>query len=111
MNEQKTPEANSGAVGGLGALTVSVSVGGLAFSASGARDDVLKLYADFKKMLDASERPKPTPSTPLPNTSPDSIRGATDEQEQRSERAVTDLPLKPYLARLELPANKHRVAA
>lgn len=86
-------------------LEVSISLGSASFSASGATEDVLGLYEDFKDLAKAKT------STTASKSKTDLSRRAADGDSRSAVKTSTSLPLKPYVARLNLSGNKEKATA
>jgi hypothetical protein len=97
-----------------GQLELSFTVGGWSFSAPGPTEVVLDVYADFKKFSKAGPAIAPTgaPAAPPAPVAPTDGGGVADTPGVQVEvKAPTNLPLKPYLARLDLKGNKEKATA
>jgi hypothetical protein len=89
-----------------GPFELSVSFEGSSFSANGDAALVLQAYADFKELLVSRVGRGASPASR--GKSADGRAGAAHVGEVKS---PTSLPLKPYLARLNLTSNKQKATA
>lgn len=89
-----------------GTLELSVTVGNWSFSASGETSVVLDAYADSKEFVGA------TPTVAPPEASRSEQAATAPAASTRTEvKSPTTLPLKPYLARLNLRGNQEKATA
>ena len=87
-----------------GTFELAVTLGNSSFSASGDPDLVLRMFGEFKELAAATPDPPSRAERREPTESAKPSGGGSTVD-------TTNLPLKPFLSRLELRGNRERATA